>query len=161
MTQSGLAEDFGDAFRQVSGDAERRDRVVLAWSSSLWRDVPMGAIQIAIFEGLKTFILQSPSISFDINTLQAEALLGGFGGLVGAYVTTPTDVITTRVITDTSGSVEGKGVLALGRELVERGGPGALFEGAAERSVYWAPAIGIFLSCYCSLRQYLAINVPL
>ena len=121
----------------------------------------MGAIQIAIFEGLKTFILQSPSISFDINTLQAEALLGGFGGLVGAYVTTPTDVITTRVITDTTGGVDGRGVLDIGGELIAKGGPGALFEGALERSAYWAPAIGIFLSCYCSLRQYLAINVAL
>jgi len=40
----------------------------------------MGAIQIAIFEGLKTFILQSPDIVFDVNTLQSEALLVGSVG---------------------------------------------------------------------------------
>ena len=44
----------------------------------------MGAIQIAIFEGVKSFILQSPDIVFDVNTLQSEALLGGLGGLIGA-----------------------------------------------------------------------------
>jgi len=26
-------------------------------------------------------------------------------------------------------------------------------QGARARTLYWAPAIGIFLSCYCSIRQ--------
>ena len=32
---------------------------MFAWTSSLFRDVPMGAIQIAIFEGLKTTLFCS------------------------------------------------------------------------------------------------------
>jgi len=40
----------------------------------------------------------------------------------------------------------------LGRVLEEEGAEG-LFTGAVERTVYWGPAIGIFLSSYCSLRQ--------
>ena len=122
MTQSGIAEDFGDAARQLATDSKRRDSVVFAWTSSLFRDVPMGAIQIAIFEGLKTFILQSPDIVFDVNTLQSEALLGGLGGLIGAYLTTPTDVLTTRIITDESGELEGMNVLSLGRQVIADGG---------------------------------------
>ena len=101
---------------------------MFAWTSSLFRDVPMGAIQIAIFEGLKTFILQSPDIVFDVNTLQSEALLGGLGGLIGAYLTTPTDVLTTRIITDESGELEGMNVLSLGRQVIADGGVEALFE---------------------------------
>mmetsp|Transcript_27862 Transcript_27862/g.83603 ORF Transcript_27862/g.83603 Transcript_27862/m.83603 type:complete len:329 (+) Transcript_27862:404-1390(+) len=158
MTQSGLADDFGAAAKMLATDGARRSTVVFAWSSSLFRDVPMGAIQIAIFEGLKTFILQSPDIDIDVNTLQAEALLGALGGLIGAYVTTPTDVITTRIITDESGELEGLSVVELGKAIAADGGVGALFEGARERSLYWAPAIGIFLSCYCSIRQYTAVN---
>ena len=118
----------------------------------------MGAIQIAIFEGVKSFILQSPDIVFDVNTLQAEAALGALGGAIGAYVTTPTDVITTRIISDASGATEGQSVLDLGRSIVEDGGPFALLDGAAQRVLYWAPAIGIFLSCYCSIRQYVAFH---
>ena len=26
-------------------------------------------------------------------------------------------------------------------------------QGARARTLYWAPAIGIFLSCYCTFRQ--------
>ena len=158
MTQTGIADGFGDALASIVTEKSRRDQVLLAWSSSLYRDVPMGAIQIAIFEGLKTFILQSPDIVFDVNTLQAEAALGALGGAIGAYVTTPTDVITTRIITDASGANEGQSVLDLGRSIVEDGGPFALLDGAAQRVLYWAPAIGIFLSCYCSIRQYVAFH---
>ena len=158
MTQTGIADGFGDALASIVAEKSRRDQVLLAWSSSLYRDVPMGAIQIAIFEGLKTFILQSPDIVFDVNTLQAEAALGALGGAIGAYVTTPTDVITTRIISDASGATEGQSVLDLGRSIVEDGGPFALLDGAAQRVLYWAPAIGIFLSCYCSIRQYVAFH---
>ena len=44
------------------------------------------------------------------------------------------------------------------KSAVDDGGVEALFEGSTERSVYWAPAIGIFLACYCSLRQFAAVN---
>ena len=33
------------------GTEEGRLNVYRAWTSSLWRDVPMGAVQIALFEG--------------------------------------------------------------------------------------------------------------
>ena len=151
MTQSGMATSVADAVGQIATDDDKRDQVIFAWSSSLWRDVPMGAIQIAIFEGLKTFILQSPDIVFDVNTLQAEAALG-------ALVTTPTDLITTRIITDEDGELRGRSVLALGKDIVDENGSFALFDGSAQRVLYWAPAIGIFLSCYCSIRQYVAFN---
>ena len=49
-------------------------------------------------------------------------------------------------------------VLSLGRQVIADGGVEALFEGSTERSVYWAPAIGIFLACYCSSRQFAAVN---
>ena len=107
---------------------------MFAWTSSLFRDVPMGAIHMHIFEGLKTFILQSPDIVFDVNTLQSEALLGGLGGLIGAYLTTPTDVLTTRIITDESGELEGMNVLSLGRQVIADGGVGAVLWVDAGRS---------------------------
>eukprot|EP00961_Rhodomonas_salina_P218695 2955622-Rhodomonas_salina.1 len=38
-----------------------RKQCLKSWTSSLFRDVPAGAIQIAVFEGLKIYILTSPS----------------------------------------------------------------------------------------------------
>ena len=57
------------------------------------------ATSTAIFEGLKLAILNAPGISLDVNSRAAEAALGAFGGAIGALVTTPPDVITTRIIT--------------------------------------------------------------
>ena len=61
-----------EAVQQAVIDPAGRQNTIRAWQSSLLRDVPMGAIQIAIFELLKTFLIQSPDITFDTNSLQAE-----------------------------------------------------------------------------------------
>jgi len=76
----------------------QRANTIKAWTSSLFRDVPAGAIQIAVFEFTKTFIVDSPTLDFDVNTLLSEALIGGLGGGIGALITTPSDVVTTTII---------------------------------------------------------------
>ena len=43
----------------------------------------VGALQLAIFEGLKAYIISSPGISIDIDSLASEALLGAIGGAAG------------------------------------------------------------------------------
>jgi solute carrier family 25 S-adenosylmethionine transporter 26 len=150
-TRVQTGDDAMSALKAVFMDPKVRGNAIRSWSASLTRDVPMGAIQIALFEIIKTLILESPDIDFDISTLGAEALLGAFGGAVGAFVTTPSDVLTTRIITQPEGQEEGP--VAMLKRLSDEGGPGALWVGALERTLYWAPAIGIFLSVYCSLRQ--------
>jgi hypothetical protein len=82
----------------------------------------------------------------------------------------PTDVITTRIITqgeackgDRVDSDEAEmcappgeeivGFRQMGLRILDEGGPAALMRGWQARVGYWAPAIGIFLSCYCSIRQ--------
>jgi len=101
----------------------------------------------------------------------AEVLLGATGGAVGALVTTPMDVITIRIVTQEAGGCAADGELEDGcesplgffdmtRKVWDEGGAAALFRGWRARTGYWAPAIGIFLSCYCSLRQA-AIGIDL
>ncbi|GMH70166.1 hypothetical protein TrRE_jg1518 [Triparma retinervis] len=121
-----------------------------AWSSSLFRDVPAGAIQIALFELTKTLIIDDPNISFDVNTLASEALIGGFGGGMGAFLTNPSDVVTTKII---SGGATASAKEVFQQVLAEEGVLGFL-NGWKQRTAYWSLAIGIFLSVYCSLRQY-------
>ena len=130
------------------------------------RECRWGAPQIALFESLKSLIVQSPDFNFDVNTLQAEAAFGAIGGWVGSVVTTPADVVTTTIMTRSEGdgaSVDGAangaadGALAspvdVALEIFAARGIGAFATGAGSRGLYWAPAIGIFLSLYCSLRQ--------
>ena len=60
--QSGAAGTVREAVEQVIFDDGGRRNTVRAWGSSLLRDVPMGAIQIAIFEVLKAYVIQAPDL---------------------------------------------------------------------------------------------------
>ena len=155
--QSGLASSPAEAFGQV---LERPGQLLTAWSSSLWRDVPMGAVQIAVFELAKAYCITNPDFSANVNTLPAEAAFGALGGLVGAVLTAPADVVTTRIITasEEQGDSEDDeaavgGALEVALSILRESGPSGFFVGVGSRALYWAPAIGIFLSLYCSLRQ--------
>jgi len=158
--QSGMATTSGEAFKQLAKDPKD---LFVTWQSIVLRDVPFGAIQIALFECTKTAILQSPDIDYDVNTLTAEALLGGFGGAMGSFFTTPADVLVTRLVTQPEPSAEEQAAsgqvfvrktpLEMAQIIFEEGGVGAFFTGAGGRVSYWAPAIAIFLSLYCRLRS--------
>merc|ERR1712028_321730 len=158
----------GEAITTILATPESRTNVVRAWSASVGRDVPFGAIQLAVFELIKTYILNNPNIDIDSSTLLCEAIIGAFAGGLGAFVTNPADVITTRIITqevgsssssssssDMSDAVTNKplGVIEMGQLIYDEGGPSAFLKGWQARVGYWAPAISIFLSCYCSVRQ--------
>jgi len=154
LVQSRSADTALQAAQRVLGTAEGRANTVRAWSSSLWRDVPFGAIQLAIFEVVKAYILNNPDIDFDSSTLMSEAIIGAFAGGCGALITNPTDVITTRIITQSTGENDNPlGVVGMGKKIYQDEGPGAFFTGWQARVGYWAPAISIFLTCYCSVRQ--------
>lgn len=112
-----------------------------------------------------SYILNNADIDFDSSTLLSEAIIGAFAGGWGAFLTNPTDIITTRIITqsvdeedviDEYGNIISKpplGVIEMGKKLYKEGGPAAFFVGWQARVGYWAPAISIFLTCYCSVRQ--------
>lgn len=148
----------------------------------------MGAVQLALFESMKSFVINSRDIDFDVNTLLAEALFGSIGGAIGAFISTPGDIVTIqlmagldnkddesddtatdgtqfdRVGTSYAGSMvatdfeEVKSAAEVALRVYNEKGIGAFFEGAKERVLYWSIAISIFLSVYCSLRRY-AIDV--
>ena len=134
--QSGIAPNFMEATSQIFGTEESRKNVIRAWSSSIWRDVPFGAIQLAIFELTKSYILNDPDIDFDSSTLLTEAIIGAFAGGWGAFLTNPFDIITTRIITQ-SVDEDPLGVLEMGQKVYEEGGPLAFFVGWQARVGYW------------------------
>ena len=58
----------------------------------------MGAVQLALFESVKSFVINSRDIDFDVNTLIAEAIFGSIGGAVGALISTPGDIVTIQMM---------------------------------------------------------------
>lgn len=164
--QSGADNSSVAAAQFVLGTPSGRANALRAWAASLYRDVPMGAVQIAIFEGAKIAIINSPDISLDVNSLASEAALGALGGTVGALLTTPPDVVTVRIITQVEAGTDGAGdddegsdplgFAGMAQRVYEEGGPTAFFLGWKQRVLYWAPAISLFLTFYCATRQYAA-----
>eukprot|EP00979_Chaetoceros_neogracilis_P014025 scaffold4318_cov226-Chaetoceros_neogracile.AAC.1 len=108
--------------------AEGRKNTFVAWSAGLFRDVPHGAILITVFELTKALIVDS-SIDVDVNTLLAEALLGGLGGGLGAFISTPSDVITTKIITGVEDGGDPPSPIDVIAEVWNEGGLGGLFSG--------------------------------
>ena len=65
-------------------------------------------------------------------------------------------VVTTQIMARAEGGSDGAelpGPLATARAIYEQQGLSGFAKGVGSRGLYWAPAIGIFLSLYCSLRQ--------
>jgi len=130
--QAGLFDAPG-AFENVFFTEEGRKNTFFAWSAGVFRDVPHGAILIATFELTKTFIVES-SVDIDVNTLLAEALLGGLGGGLGAFISTPSDVVTTKIITGIESGGETPSPLDVLGEVWNEEGVKGLFSGVTVRS---------------------------
>ena len=157
MVQTKAAKTVSEAFHLSLSNRAGQRNIFRAWSASVLRDVPFGAVQLALFELIKAYILNNPNIDFDSGTLQAEAIIGAIAGATGAFLTTPTDVIVTRIITQSTGQIDGTteplGVIGTGKRIYQEGGLSAFFAGWQARVLYWGPAISLFLTCYCSVRQ--------
>merc|ERR1712127_1032705 len=100
---------------------EGRENTFLAWSAGVFRDVPHGAVLITIFELSKTFIVDS-DIDIDVNTLLSEAFLGALGGGMGALISTPSDVVTTTIMTNAEDGKVPPNPLAVLQDLWSEGG---------------------------------------
>ena len=138
------------------GTAEGRANCVAAWTVAVTRDVPFGAIQIALFEALKIYLSGVADPPFDGDSFVGEAILGAFGGGVGAFISAPMDVVVVRLIKQqATGEAEKLGAVGMAKLVYEEGGAAAFFRGSGERVLYWAPAIGIFLTAYCRIRHAL------
>jgi solute carrier family 25 S-adenosylmethionine transporter 26 len=150
LVQSKAKNNAWEACQSVFGTPEGRANVVRAWSSSITRDVPFGAIQLAVFEVIKAYILNNPNIEFDSSTLMSEAIIGAFAGGLGAFLTNPADVVTTRIITqdvtttttdEDDEGIDGEdnennaplGVLEMGQKIYNEEGLDAFFTGWTAR----------------------------
>jgi len=150
---------MADAMETSFGSERARSNLARAWSVAVVRDVPFGAVQIALFEALKVALSGQCDPIIDGDSFFGEAVLGAFGGGIGAFISAPADVVVTRLIKQQSaGGEDGEndmGPIDMVRAIYAEGGVGAFFNGAGERVLYWAPAIGIFLTAYCQVRHAL------
>ncbi|KAF2428604.1 mitochondrial carrier [Tothia fuscella] len=118
------------------------------WSMTIMREVPFTIIQFPLWEAMKTYSLsrQSSSSSTNPTTVSAplSALFGSLAGAVAASLTTPLDVLKTRLML----AREKVGALEMLSRILKENGPRALFAGIGPR-IFWISAGGaIFLGSY-------------
>lgn len=89
----------------------------------------------------------------------SDVLAGALAGALAAALTTPLDVLVTHTLTT---EVEGGEVYGLkhsidsARKLIAEQGPGTLMRGVGLRTLYYAPAVGIFFGLYEFFRRSFA-----
>lgn len=91
--------------------------------------------------------------------LAANFLVGSIAGMVAATVTSPLDVVKTRIQCQTPGSLtQYNSVLHGLTELTKHEGVRALFHGTLARSLNMGLSTGIMLTCYSAMRTHVGVR---
>ncbi|KAK8156366.1 mitochondrial carrier domain-containing protein [Phyllosticta citrichinensis] len=112
------------------------------WGITIMREVPFTVIQFPLWEGMKAW-RQSKTGQDKVSATEG-ALFGSFAGAIAAGITTPLDVLKTRMMLST----EKQSLAPLLTSILRESGPRAFFAGIGPR-VFWISAGGaIFLGSY-------------
>jgi solute carrier family 25 (mitochondrial S-adenosylmethionine transporter), member 26 len=157
--QSGLNKSTAEAVRAVIAK-EGVGGFFTGYTSLIVRELPFDAIQFPLYEFLKTqWAKRSPTKSLE--TWQ-QSLCGSVAGGVAAAVTTPLDVVKTRLMTQgaATGSVGSAGVRYTGivnglTRIAREEGAAVLFSGLVPRIVWISVGGAFFFGSYEAARKAL------
>lgn len=112
------------------------------WTATILREVPFTVIQFPLWESLKEYRRRTSGRQ-GISAVES-AVFGSVAGAVAAGVTTPLDVLKTRMML----ARDRRPMMVLAGEIVRESGVGAFFRGMGPR-VLWISAGGaVFLGSY-------------
>ncbi|CAI0457246.1 unnamed protein product [Linum tenue] len=126
------------------------------YGSFLLRDLPFDAIQFCIYEQLR--IGYKIAAQRDLNGAE-NAVIGAFAGAVTGAVTTPLDVIKTRLMIQGSAN-QYKGVMDCVQTVIREEGPAALLKGIGPRVLWIGIGGSIFFGVLESTKRKLAERRP-
>ncbi|KAI7958592.1 hypothetical protein MJO29_006809 [Puccinia striiformis f. sp. tritici] len=124
-------------------------------AACLCRDIPFSAIYFTSYSHLKkdTFGegVNGKKLSF-VEVLSAAAI----AGMPAAYLTTPADVVKTRLQSEArKGETHYKGLMHCFKTILKEEGPAALFKGGPARILRSSPQFGVTLVSYEYLQKLL------
>lgn len=122
------------------------------YGSFLLRDLPFDAIQFCIYEQIR--IGYKLAAQRDLNDPE-NAIIGAFAGAITGAITTPLDVIKTRLMVQGSGN-QYKGIVDCVRTIVREEGAPALLKGIGPRVLWIGIGGSIFFGVLERTKQLLA-----
>ncbi|CAA0815298.1 S-adenosylmethionine carrier 1-chloroplastic/mitochondrial [Striga hermonthica] len=153
--QTGQFASAPDAVRLIVSKEGFRG-LYAGYGSFLLRDLPFDAIQFCIYEQLR--IGYKLAAKRDLNDPE-NAVIGAFAGALTGAITTPLDVIKTRLMVQGSGN-QYKGIMNCVQTIVREEGPRALLKGIGPRVLWIGIGGSIFFGVLESTKRLLAEKRP-
>lgn len=149
--QLGLSNGWNEAIKDAFLSENGVEGTIASWLAVLWRDVPYGGLQIAGYEFVRLVLG-----GWGLHGLGYSVIAGAIAGLFAAVITTPADVLVTRMSTQSPQCyLETRhymSPIATLKRIVRDEGFGALWTGAVERGLFYMPMIGLFFAVYESFK---------
>lgn len=158
--QSGMHKSTTEAVRAIFAK-QGLPGFFTGYGSLVLRELPFDAIQFPLYEYLKSRWARR-SKSGKLQTWQ-QSLCGSAAGAVAAAVTTPLDVVKTRLMTQGAGSAAAgqeaalkyKGIIDGIKKIAREEGPATLFSGIVPRVIWISAGGAIFFGSYEMARKHL------
>lgn len=112
------------------------------WGVTVMREVPFTVIQFPLWEGLKAW--RRGAKGLEETTAVESAVFGSVAGAVAAWLTTPLDVLKTRMML----AQKRQAAIPLLLQILRDSGPRTLFAGTGPRIVWISAGGAIFLGSY-------------
>ncbi len=112
------------------------------WSVTILREVPFTMIQFPLWEGLKRWRREQTGL--EIVSAVESALFGSLAGAAAVGITTPLDVLKTRIML----SRQKERTTTLVAQILRDSGPRAFFAGMGPRILWISAGGAIFLGSY-------------
>ncbi|KAK3037960.1 hypothetical protein RJ639_030665 [Escallonia herrerae] len=129
----------------------------ITYWSTLARDVPFAGLMVTFYEALKDVTQYGkqkwfPNSNYHVNSTLEGLLLGGLAGGLSAYLTTPLDVIKTRLQVQ-GATLRYKGWLDAVRRIWMIEGARGMFRGSIPRIIWYVPASALTFMAVEFLRE--------
>jgi solute carrier family 25 S-adenosylmethionine transporter 26 len=112
------------------------------WSITVFREIPFTVIQFPLWEAMKAYTTRKTG-NDTVGALES-AVAGSASGAIAAGITTPLDVLKTRVML----ARERTETWTLLKQILRDNGPGAFFAGVGPRIMWISAGGAIFLGSY-------------
>lgn len=145
--QLGLSRTWGGAIQDAFLTPNGVQNTLASWSAVLTRDVPYGGLQIAGYELVRQVLMGHGYVG-----LLFDVIAGSVAGLIAAVLTTPADVLVTRLSTQNPQcyleSHRYMGPIATFKRILSDEGFKGLWSGAFHRGMFYTGMIGLFFAAF-------------